>query len=131
MRFPAYIILMFGISLSLYFLGYQPIAVQMLAQGSSPVKINCEGTAICEDQTVIIGSIFFFLIAAAALITLVTGFSAIYVIPIFILLAVLNFFVLPMNFMMSVTEPLIKYPVLALLNTLTVLAVINFIRGGS
>lgn len=130
MRFTAYIILLFSISLSLYFLGYQPIAVQFLAQGSTPVHINCEGQAVCQDQNVILGSVFFFLIASAALITLVTGFSAIYVIPIFILLAILNFFILPLNFMMSVQEPLIKYPILALLNMLTVLAVSNFIRGG-
>lgn len=132
MRFAAYIILMFSITTSLYFLGYQPIALQYIGMGSTPTKIACPtGDPTCTDTTVIIGAMFAVLILAAGLLTLITGFSAIYVIPIFILLAILNFFILPLNFLVTVQEPLIKYPILGLLNILTVLAVTNFIRGNT
>jgi len=132
MRFAEYIILMFAIATSLYFLGYKPLAIQYIEMGSTPTKIACPADdPICTNNTVVIGAIFAALILAAGLLVLVQSFSAIYVIPIFILLAILNFFILPLDFLMTVQEPFIKYPVLGLLNVLTVLAITNFIRGNT
>ena len=130
MRFAAYMIFLFSISTVLYFMGYQPVAVDYISKGSQPYKITCPDTnPTCQDPTVILGAMFAVLVLAAALITLITGYSAIYVIPIFLVLAVINFFLLPLNFLMTIEEPLIKYPVMGLFNILTVLAILNFVRG--
>ena len=136
MRFFAYVILIFAICTSMYYLGYTPVGYEAI--GAKPVKIdpNCEINASLpqcvnqdENKASVIGTILVVVLAISIFSALILGYSAIYVIPIFILYAVVNFFVLPTDFMMGVDVPLIKYPVLGLLNILCASAVVNFIRG--
>jgi hypothetical protein len=132
MRFTAYIIFVFSVSLVLYFLGYGPIVNVFNSRGGSILNIDCpEGTPFCTDNNVILGAIFsVVLLAVGALILLITGFSAMYIIPAVILIAVLNFLIFPFDFIFS-APTYISVPIVAFFNIISVLAVLNFIRGGT
>jgi len=144
MRFTAYIILLFMISLSFYFLGFGPMVTLFDEKGNLGLRIVCDAptpdseTAIqdallCDDPNVVLGSAFAWILLAGAFAALMTGFAAIYFIPILLLLAFLNFFIFPLDFIFSgsgVMPDLLKVPLIAFFNVLMVLAIANFIRGG-
>jgi len=129
MRWGAFVLLLLSISLTLYFVGYRPIINVIEDKGESPLSIACETEdAFCDNQEVILGAIFLTLTAAAGLTALVLGYSAIYIIPILLLMALLSFFIYPLDFLMGAPD-IIRYPVLAVFNVLSVLAVMDFVRG--
>lgn len=137
MRLSAYLILLFSVGLILYFMGYAPIINIFNAKGASPLSISCPNTdKYCQQNNatntgVVLGASILAILGATALGSLIIGYSAIFIIPIVLLIGLLNFFVFPLNFMMDPSFPdIIKYPVLAFFNILTVLAVLNFVRGG-
>lgn len=117
-------------------MGYQPIISVMSEKGSSILNIACTGESTplevlqCQDQHVVVGATMFWLLLAGVLATLLTGFSAMYVIPIIILIAVLEFFMFPLSFLFSLPD-LLLHPILAFFNIITALSVINFVRGGA
>ncbi len=130
MRYSTYMLLLFSISLVLYYFGYGPV-VNIFSEHDQPISIGCpEGDPYCTDQSTVIGAIFLVLLGAAALVALVTNFSAMYVIPILLLMATLNFFIFPLNFIYSAPD-LLKVPLFTFFNVITVLAVLDFIRGGA
>lgn len=131
MRLTGYILLLFSISLVLYYLGYGPIINIFTERGAQPLSITCEtGETFCTDSTVVLGAIIAVTLGASVLVTLVAGFSAIYIVPLLLLIALLNFVMFPFDFIMSAPEA-ISIPILTLFNILTVLAVLNFVRGGA
>lgn len=131
MRFVAYTILLFSIAVVLYYMGYGPIVDIFNQRGGSPISISCPSDNLfCSDTTVIFGAIIFVILSAGAFVALISGFSSMYVVPLLILMAVLNFVIFPFNFIMSAPSEL-SIPVIVLMNVLTVLAVINFVRGGA
>lgn len=131
MRFVAYVILLFSISLVLYYMGYGPIVSIFGTRGAEPLSISCpQDDVFCTDTTVVIGAMIFIILSAGVLVTLVSGFSSFYIVPLLLLIAVLNFVVFPFNFIMSAPSSL-AVPVMVFMNILTVLAVLNFVRGGA
>lgn len=135
MRFSHYILLLLAISLVFYFMGSRPIINLVEEKGSHPVKISCpdvdkfcSGTS--EDSVVLAAILGVFSLGVAALAAYVLGYSAIYIIPIFLLLAGLTFFVFPLDFVLNAGIPdTIRYPMVLIFNTITVFACISFIRG--
>lgn len=71
--------------------------------------------------------------AAGILSSLLLGFSAIYVMAIIILLAILNFFVFPFGIFINdaIIDPYLQLPLLFVFNVLTVLGFTDFVRGGA
>lgn len=137
MRFVAYVMLLFCVSLMLYFMGYRPIIDLFNAKGSGILAISCPvdpsnptAIPICTNQDYVMGAVFLFILGATGLVALMSGFAALYVIPMLLLMAVLNFFIFPLNFIFGAPE-LLRIPVLAFYNIITVLAAMNFIRGGT
>jgi len=157
MRFGAYVVLLFSISLVLYFMGYTSVVSQYGSLSglntstnstSNLVGITCDSgklptgggnqTAIdyvqaqkdCPSNQFVFGALFFVLIGAAAIIVFVSGFSAIYIVPLLILMAIMQFFVMPMSFILDASIPVeIRVALIVFFNMLTVLASIHFIRG--
>ena len=142
MRFSSYIIFLTCVGIVLYFMGYTPLVSIFNEKGTGLVTLTCQlpDTAIsiqsldqlqpnCDSQTVVMGAIFMLITVVAIIVGLITGFSALYIIAAVILMAVVDFFVFPMSFLLSAPD-LIRYPSLVLYNALTVLAAVSFIRGG-
>lgn len=139
MRLTAYIVLMFSISAVLYFMGYRPAALwngmdQPLSLQS--ILSNITSDILSGDGLLRIGIIF----AGVTFAALLAGFSAMYIIPLALLIVTLNYFILPTSFLYdtctaatcaAIIPPEIKIPLFALLNILLVLAVLNFVRGGA
>jgi hypothetical protein len=138
MRFGAFAILMFSISLVLYLMGYGPMVTVFGEQGETPLSLNCpNGEVSCTDTNSVLGSFINVIVTGGAavgiglLVAFISGYSATYVIPILIIIAALQFFVFPLNFLMSEGIPdIIAIPALFFFNILTVLAALHFVRGG-
>lgn len=154
--FTAYVILLFCISLALYFVGYTSPLLQYyncqgqnslsgtdIVQGSGHAIQNCPGVAngtqsagianaFINDTTGLILIGFVALIASGIISNLLgQGYSAIYIIPLLILMAVLNLVVFPMSFITQSAMPdILKIILIVFFNLLTVLAIISFVRGG-
>jgi hypothetical protein len=153
MRFSAYVLFMLAISLPLYYLGYSNVMNEfttpkaMNANGTSNISfvnqsipITCPtGDPYCQQQqqnqtqpSLYLPFLTLLLGGAAVLVILLSGFSAMYVVPALILVAILNFVILPYGFVMDQSIPtIISYPLAFILNTVTILAVVDFIRGGA
>ena len=131
MRLGALVLLWFGVGLVLYFMGSAPLINIFQIHGKDILLIaGCEGGDLfCTSNATVIGAILLSIVLAGGLAALFGGFSAMYVIPIIILVGVLNFFIFPLDFLMHAPD-FIQFPLIALNNILTALAVTNFIRGG-
>ncbi len=102
MRFVAYVIMLFSFSVILYYMGYGPIITIFEEKGAAPLSISCPaGNPFCTDTTVVIGAMIFIILSAGILVTLVSGFSSFYIVPLLLLIAVLNFVIFPFNFIVS------------------------------
>jgi hypothetical protein len=157
MRFVAFVIFTFAMCFVLYYMGYQPIASHWTGNDTGTFKgaaMNSSGDpnivqygGACDPSNLtncyspttsdvaarphndLIGAILgIFLVGIVSLVILVTGFSAVYVIPALILIVLTNFFILPWDFLLG--SPF-QVPVMVFFNTITVLAAVNFIRGGT
>lgn len=143
MRFVTYVVLMMCIAIAAYMFGMQSPAMAIIAaQGGAPFDI---GTFIVDMLEKITGDLFLLgLLGAAAtigIISIMTGFGAMYIIPTIILAIVANLFVFPISDVIggctaSAAAVSCLYGDLSLilmliLNTLGILAVLNFVRGGT
>ena len=152
MRFSAYILFLLAVCIPLYLLGFHD-AVQSLTAprtmvinqsssnysiGSSTVNVACANGDIYCQQTQgnngpsLLWAFFAVLLGAFILVSFLTGFAAMYVIPAILLVAFINFVIIPYSFLTDVAMPW-PLPVLlfGIFNTITVLAVADFIRGGA
>jgi hypothetical protein len=65
-------------------------------------------------------------------VSLLTGFGAMYIMPLLMLLAFLNYVVFPISFIADPLLPAyVKYPLFAFFNIIGILAYVSFIRGGT
>ena len=88
-----------------------------------------------QNTDFVIGAIIVALTLGGGAAILLNNFSTIYVTPLLILVAILglNVFIFPIDFIFAgdVMPVILKLPIVALFNMLTILAVIDFIRGGA
>lgn len=151
MRFSAYVLLLLAISISLYFLGYKSIVMDFLTPktafsgngtsitytpGTQAIPISCPtGNTYCSGQPNDANPMWFFfliLLGAGGFTALLLGFSAMFVIPAFILLAIANLVIMPYSFITQSGMPLfISVPLMVIFNIITVLAIVDFLRGGA
>lgn len=142
-----YIMLLFSLSLVFYFLGYQSPLMQTLNnQGCTQAEIDA-AEAAGESLNCVLSMESFLRVLASNMTSdnalaavlgiavigaaaLLTGFGAIYIIPLMMLLAFLNYVVFPLSFVFDPTMPgMIKYPLVVFFNILTILPIVSFIRG--
>jgi len=131
-----YVMLLFGVSIAMYCIGYQPLIVHLM---------QCPGTDVCAPEAGMGQSVFnslvsfitnpaFIGITAIALFVpfLIGGsFGLMYIIPLIMVFALTNFLLLPMDFLLSYSMPLIiKIIIMGFLELLQIMAVISFVRGG-
>jgi hypothetical protein len=149
MRLASYLVLLFSLSLVFYFLGYQSPLMQLLNnQGCSQAQIDAAeaaGTSLNCSLTVssflqvlasnmtsdnALGALLGIAVVGAAV--LLTGFGAIYIVPLLMLLAFFNYVVFPISFILDpALPPIIKYPLAVFFNLLTILAIVSFVRGNA
>jgi hypothetical protein len=135
MRLTNYIMLWLAIVLVFYFLGYPPGIINVLntsytAGGYLDIKTMLTGffDSIATPAGI---SALGINAAAAVILTFLAGFGAIYIIPIFIFIVVVNIFAFPVSsIIVSTTPDIIKIPLLLFFNVLLLLTAITFIRGG-
>lgn len=147
MRLETYIMLMFSISIVFYFLGYtSPLMMVLNNQGCTQAQIDAAAIAGTSLSCSITPSSFLTVLASnmtsdnaiAALLgiavigaaVLLSGFGAIYIIPLMMLLAFMNYVVFPISFIFDPLLPaIIKYPLIVFFNLLMILSIISFTRG--
>jgi len=146
MRWVAFVILMISIVIVFRYLGDQSIYDLMISKGSNNVQlVNCDlGTAavdpvqffngVCNKQGTILAGMLVILAAASLALRAITGFAAIYLVPLVFLLIFLNFFVFPVGIILgtdsATTIPVdISLTLRLIFNALYVLAIISFVRG--
>lgn len=170
MRFSSYVGLMLCLSLGFYLMGQPSALLYILGCGNSGTAIDSTGSSTYGCSPISItsminrmgqmitslpsqGSLIGLGTAAAAaigtaILVSVSGFSAIYIIPIFILAFIVNFLVVPVSmFLPAVCSPtaagtistctanslpdIIYMPFLLIFNVITVMAIVSFVRGPS
>lgn len=144
MKWSHYVFLMTGLSLMLYLMGYTPV-VNLFEDKADPLQlvktnaddsINFDGTINPDEETdnnILMAALFIGVLSIIGIsISFLTGFGATYVLPMVILMAVLNFFIFPINFLFTDATPdIIRIPAVVILNILLVLAVLDFTRGNA
>lgn len=154
MRFSAYVLFLVSISLPLYMVGYTNVVNEFLSPkqitstgteftlGNQTLSISCSsGDPYCQNtpsssNISIMWLLFAILLGAGVLAALLGGFSAMYIIPALIIIAIVNLVVMPYSFLFdpSIPESVFNFlfiPLIAIFNIITVLAVIDFVRGGA
>lgn len=134
MRFGAYIVLVISMSVVFYFLGYTSIASNLMnKQGDQFLSPQCPtDTPDCNtgviDKIILLGGVA---LAGTAIASLIGGFGVLYIIPMLILMAILEYFIFPFSFIIDNSlDPMIGTPLILFLNMFTILSIVNFIRGG-
>ena len=134
MRLTAYAFLIFFLSATFYLMGFtSPLMDMYNQQQGQPISIpdllSKMITAILTEEGLIqLGVVA----TAAVVVTLLTGFGAIYIFPILFLLVVLNYIIFPLSFVFDASMPdILKILLVAFFNMLTVLFIMNFVRGQS
>jgi hypothetical protein len=148
MRFAAWVFFTVSISLVLYMMGYTPVAGpfatgnsgEFLASGNNtvvptqcidPSDPNCQPISGTNGFNILspTGLLITGLVAASAIFVLFfANFSAIYIIPLVILGLLVNFFIIPWSFIMGAPIE-IQTAGMVIFNIMTLLAMINFVRG--
>lgn len=150
MRLFSYIILLFSLSLVFFFLGYtSPLSAVLANQGCTQAQIaaaQAAGTSlncIMDTQSFITAlasnitsstslNTLLGIAAVGFAISLLTGFTTIYLVPLIMLLVFLNYVVFPISFIADPLLPdFVKIPLFVFFNILTVMAMVSFIRGGN
>ena len=142
MRLSYYFVLIFTLQLGLYLIGYQAPLVQMFTlqggQFSPDFLLKIIANAVTSDS----GVVTLLTIAGLALASYFLGFSAMFLIPLAILIAISNLFVFPTQFFLGAscgafapgttcTPPFFMLPLWVVFNLLVLLAYLEFVRGAS
>ncbi len=133
MRLSVFLFILFGLSLSGYLIGYQPMAFEVFAQNV--------GTSESVAQSIINGIFSIFtnpafllaigITAVAGFLLGGSGFSVVFIVPLFMLMIIANMFILPTSFFFDATlDPLTKNIIGIMINLFLVLTIIGFVRGG-
>lgn len=132
MRFGAYVMLMFSIALVMYLLGFQSILLYIWTnQNENALEHKDVLTEIAHSITSEEGLQLLLGIAVIGVVaTLLGGFGATFLVPLLILLVVLNYVVFPISFLIDPNVPaIIRIPAIIFINILTILSILDFIRG--
>ena len=135
MRLTNYIMLWLAIVLVFYFLGYPPAIINVInasftAGGTLDIKLTLVAMFNAIASADGLAALGISAIAALAL-TFLSGFGAIYIIPIFIIIVVFNIFAFPVSSIITPGTPdIVRIPLLLFFNVLLLLTAITFIRGG-
>lgn len=138
MGITTYVMILFGISIAMFFIGYKPLLFGLL---------QCPtGAVICDPnqnygydvlnnilQSIVSNPAIVGVAGLSILTSVLLGgsFAVMYLIPILILFAVSNFLLLPTDFLLSTAMPMeIKIIILGFMNLMLLLTIITFIRGG-
>lgn len=138
-RFSTYALFMTALTIILYFMGSPSIITALQASNSwgSAINPTCDNDPLCASKSnnnSIVGAMLAGVaLAGVALAGFLLGFSAIYVLALVIVIAILNFFVFPIGIFITpeVIDPYIGFPLLFLFNVIEVLAITDFVRGGA
>ena len=131
---------MFAISLVFYFLGFTSIMGYMADNheeqfGSLFMPLACEEGTECDENDSALLNLIITAVSIGALgivIALFTGYSAVYLVPILLLIAILNLIIFPISFIFDpAMSEFIKIPLVMFFNIMSILAIINFIRGST
>ena len=144
MRLSTYLALLFSISLVFFLMGFPSVAQQVEANGGNPLTImgvgnssdvvndirNNSGSSEGSIMGVIFGATVFM---AVGILSFILGFSAIYIIPLLILIGMLNYFVFPIGMIFSSAQipEVLSVSILFFYNFITVMAIVTFVRGNS
>lgn len=142
-RFSTYAIFMSVLTILLYFMGL-PTMYSVLSQSQSwdkgAVNPTCYNDPLCSqaqnktNSQSFVGAVLIILGAAGVFLAgFLLGFSAIYVLAMVILVAILNFFVFPIGIFITpeIIDPYLGIPLMFLFNVIEVLAITDFVRGGA
>lgn len=125
----------------LYFMGL-PTMYSVLndsaSWGKGAVNPTCYDDPLCsksaQNNTNFVGAVLVILGAAGVFLAgFLLGFSAIYILAMVILVAILNFFVFPLGIFITpeIIDPYFGIPLMFLFNVIEVLAITDFVRGGA
>jgi len=142
MRLSYYFVLIFTLQLGLYLIGYQsPLLSLWSNQHGGPIDPASFLTMLANAITSDAGITSLLLIAALTIASLFLGFSAMFIIPLSILMVLSNLFVFPTQFFdascvglapgATCTPPFFVLPILIIMNMLLIFAYIEFVRGAS
>lgn len=138
-RFSTYVLFMTVLTIVLYLMGL-PTIMQVVGGSYSwgaPINETCDNDPLCSNTSnsssivgLIVGAIG---LAGIALAGFLLGFSAIYVLAMVIVIAILNFFVFPIGILITpeIVPTFIGFPLIFLFNVIEVLAITDFVRGGA
>jgi len=142
MRLVAFVILMFSMAVVFYFMGFQsPLLSVYSAQGGQNINpasfLQLLGQSILNNAAA--AGLLGLAIAATSVAALIlSGYSAIYLIPIIFLGAVLNLLVFPISSVLGQcnttacsTPPELSIPLIVFFNLLWLLTLLGFARGGN
>lgn len=134
MRFAAYVVLLFSISVMLWMFGYPSTIMYLYEQSAeeatdpaSLIYSMASNLLNSEAGIVLLGLTGLAVVLATFL---SGGFIAMFIVPMIIMMAVLNFLVFPLSFLFDAALPLeIRVIGIVFFNMLTVLATLSFVRG--
>jgi len=133
MRFEAYVIFMLCIATVFSMIGLtEPLYTLYDAQDGQFIKLNSPSDS-SEDNffNILIFGIAGAVGIVAVAIALITGYSAMFIIPLVMVFLILNFFVFPFSTIFNTPgmPEIVGYLLVVFFNGITVLAVMSFIRG--
>jgi len=125
----AYIFILFGMSAVLYLFGYTSPFLDIVShtQGNIATDLLNQFILLFTSTT------FLAILGVSAVASYFTGgsnFSVTYLIPILLIMTMLNFFILPTSFIISMElDPFIKLLIGGFLNLFLAFALLEFVRG--
>jgi len=134
MRLSVYVIFLFSMTFIFYLLGFTSPAIQQMQQlGEEPkdfitlLKELTSGLLSKSSLELLLG-----ISLATFILSILTGYGATYIFPLIMLLVVANYVILPTSFMFDATMPeVVKVPLIALFNILTIMTILEFARGSA
>lgn len=124
-----YIFILFGISAVLYFFGYTSPFLDIVSNTQGDIAISLLNSFI----SVFTNPIFLSILGVSSVASYFSGgsnFSVTYLIPMLLIMAMLNYFILPTSFIVNMQmDPVISMLVGGFLNIFLALAMLEFIRG--
>jgi hypothetical protein len=145
MRLTTYFIIMFSLQVMLYFMGYQSPLLGLWGLFGGSIDITTVATTIANAVTTT-NPLVVLLGGLVIGVSLLAGFSAMFIIPLMILLGLLNYIVIPVQVFLPAgcaspasaallgvvcTPDPLGLIVILFLNICTVLTFVEFVRGSA